>query len=70
MDRTLKFSYEKDVENNEHRTIISNGSSRGNIIIHTPLDAENSILEHVDQIKEYMDVQYENFIKLNTKEGK
>jgi len=68
MDRQLKFSYKKDLDNNEHRTVISNGSNRGKVIVHTPLDADNSITEHVEQIKEYMDVQYENFIHLSTKD--
>lgn len=66
-DRTLTFSYRRNTETNEHITAISNGSSRGRVIVHTPLDAEDSVKEHVEQIKEYMDLQYENFIHLNTK---
>jgi len=66
-DRQLYFSYRKDTENNEHITTIKNGSTRGQTIIQTPLDAENSISEHVEQIKDYMDVQYENFINMSAK---
>ncbi len=67
MNNKLTFSYRKDLDKEEHITTIGNGSSRGRVIIHTPLKADNSILEHVEQIKEYMDVQYENFIQLNAK---
>jgi len=67
MERDLKFSYKRDDRKGEHVTTISNGSSRGRVIVHTPLDAENSVLEHVSQIKEYMDLQYENFIHLENK---
>lgn len=70
-DRKYSISFSKDIASEEYVTRIEQEDTPGGINIHTPYNKEGAILDHLEEIKDILELKITSYYeKLNRHESK